>query len=34
LYPAQLLGLKDLGKIEKGMKASFIELDENFNIIN
>ncbi|OIR05378.1 N-acetylglucosamine-6-phosphate deacetylase [mine drainage metagenome] len=29
LYPAQVLGLIDLGKIEKGYKASFIEL-ENF----
>ena len=27
LYPAQVLGLKDLGKIEKGYKASFIELE-------
>ncbi len=29
LYPAQILGLKDLGKIEKGYKESFVEL-ENF----
>lgn len=29
LYPAQVLGLNDLGKIEKGYKASFVEL-ENF----
>ncbi|MDE3142853.1 MAG: N-acetylglucosamine-6-phosphate deacetylase [Bacteroidota bacterium] len=29
LYPAQVLGLNDLGKIEKGNKANFIEL-ENF----
>jgi N-acetylglucosamine-6-phosphate deacetylase len=28
LYPAQVLGLNDLGKIEKGYKASFIELEE------
>ncbi len=27
LYPAQVLGLNDLGKIENGYKASFIELD-------
>jgi len=26
LYPAQVLGLDNLGKIEKGYKASFIEL--------
>lgn len=30
LYPAQSLGLsKELGKIEKGYKASFVELDED-----
>lgn len=34
LYPALLLGLNDLGKIEKGMKASFIELDEALNVIS
>jgi len=27
LYPAQVLGLGDLGKIEKGYQASFIELE-------
>ena len=28
LYPAQVLGLNDLGRIEKGYKASFIELED------
>jgi N-acetylglucosamine-6-phosphate deacetylase len=34
LYPAQVLGLKDLGKIEKGFKASFIEMNDAMEIIN
>jgi len=33
LYPAQVLGLNNLGKIEKGYQASFIALNEQLEVI-
>lgn len=33
LYPAQVLSLKDLGKIEKGYKGSFVDIDLNIENI-
>ena len=30
LYPAKVLGIKDLGRLEKGYKASYVELTIDF----